>query len=77
MCPYFVTEYVFKSPKFKKEVFLNSKLARYYTDNSGELKTLGDIVVREDLAATLDKIAEKGSSVFYTGSVADDIVKEV
>ena len=68
---------VFNSPKFRSEAFMDSKLAKYYTQTDGTLKQEGDKIVRSDLAATLDKIASGGSSTFYHGSVADDIVKEV
>lgn len=69
--------FVFKSPKFKKEVFLQSKLAPFYTNLDKTLKKEGDTIVRLDLADTLDKIAAEGSDSFYNGAIADSIVKEV
>lgn len=71
------TDTVFRSPKFKKEAFMQSKLAPFYTNLDKSFKKEGDIVVRPDLADTLDKIAEDGSNSFYQGSLADSIVKEV
>ncbi|XP_060577711.1 glutathione hydrolase 7-like, partial [Ruditapes philippinarum] len=71
------TEMVFKSPKFRRSAFIDSKLAKYYIQTDGSLKQEGDIIKRPDLAATLDKIASEGSNIFYHGSIADDIVKEI
>ena len=42
-----------------------------------ELYGEGDIMKRPKLARTLRKIAEEGPDVFYTGTLADQIVKEI
>lgn len=70
-------DFVFKSPKFKKDAFMQSKLAPFYTNLDNTLKKEGDTIVRLDLADTLDKIAAEGSDSFYNGLIADSIVKEV
>lgn len=71
------TEMVFNHPNFKKAAFMQSKLKRFYVYPDGELKIEGDIIMRPDLAQTLDEIAEKGSDVFYKGHIANDIVSEI
>ena len=55
---------------------MKSRLAPFYTRNGKPLKA-GDLIVREDLAATLDRIAEKGADEFYRGSLAEDIQEAV
>lgn len=37
----------------------------------------GDIITMPKLADTLELIAEKGASVFYTGPLADNIVADI
>jgi len=41
------------------------------------LKKEGDIVVREDLAASLELIADQGPGAFYRGTIADRIVVDM
>jgi gamma-glutamyltranspeptidase/glutathione hydrolase len=41
------------------------------------LKEKGDLVVREDLAASLELIAIHGSDVFYRGVIADRIIEDM
>lgn len=43
----------------------------------GSVPPLGTIIVQENLAKTLEAIAEKGRDAFYKGKVADAIVKTV
>lgn len=50
--------------------------ATFYTED-GKTPLLGTKVVQENLAKTLELIAEKGSDGFYAGKVADAIVKTV
>lgn len=70
------TENVFKDSKFELEKFMASRLAAFYTSGN-KTKKAGDIIMRKDLAATLDRIAENGADEFYTGALADDIQKEI
>ena len=44
---------------------------------TNELYGAGDVMKRPKLARTLRKIAEQGPEVFYTGTLADQIVKEI
>ena len=55
---------------------MKTRLGPFYTRNGKPLKA-GDLIVREDLAATLDRIAEKGADEFYRGSLAEDIQEAV
>jgi gamma-glutamyltranspeptidase/glutathione hydrolase len=48
----------------------------FYT-KEGKTPLLGTIIYQENLAKTLEHIADKGSDGFYTGKVADAIVKTV
>lgn len=50
--------------------------AWYYYDN-GTVKSEGDLVQRPLFAGVLEQIASKGPSVFYNGTIANEIVKEV
>jgi gamma-glutamyltranspeptidase/glutathione hydrolase len=43
----------------------------------GSVPNLGTMIVQENLAKTLELIADKGRDAFYTGKVADAIVKSV
>ena len=47
----------------------------YQTD--GTAKPVGTIIKNPDFAATLQSIAEKGADAFYTGPIAEDIVRAV
>jgi len=68
---------VLKSHKFDMDAFMQSKLAEFYLRDDGNMKEEGELIVRSDLAATLDKIAEGGESAFYTGDIAGSIVEAV
>lgn len=59
------------------DAFMRSKLAEFYMRDDGNMKEEGELIVRADLAATLDKIAEGGESAFYTGDIAGSIVEAV
>jgi gamma-glutamyltranspeptidase len=52
-----------------RELFINKATNKLYA--------AGDIMKRPKLAATLKIIAEKGANAFYTGELADKIVKEI
>ncbi|CAF4311079.1 unnamed protein product, partial [Rotaria sp. Silwood2] len=45
--------------------------------NTNELYGAGDLMKRPKLARTLEIIAEQGANAFYTGELADKIVKEI
>ncbi|MBM6592978.1 gamma-glutamyltransferase [Microvirga pudoricolor] len=62
-----------------QEKFLqNDPLARaQYYDQDGKPKAVGTVLKSPDFARTLRAIADKGSSAFYEGAVAEDIVSTV
>ncbi|HEV8129831.1 MAG TPA: gamma-glutamyltransferase [Acidobacteriota bacterium] len=58
------------------------KLGRFHESkrvflNNGNFFNEGDLLVQQDLAATLRRIAEQGPTGFYEGPVAEAIVKEM
>jgi len=50
---------------------------RYFYKEGGEPYQPGEILVQEDLAATLELIAEEGPDAFYRGAIAEMIVAEM
>lgn len=58
------------------EVSGMEELAYYYLDDGFPLE-VGSTVTNEDLAKTLELIAENGASVFYEGEIADAIINAV
>lgn len=55
----------------------DARARAYFYDESGEPRAVGSTLKSPAMAATLRAIAEKGSSVFYEGPIADDIVATV
>ena len=51
--------------------------AALYLDADGNPWAEGTVIVNEDLANTLERIAAEGTSVFYEGEIAEDIVDAV
>jgi gamma-glutamyltranspeptidase/glutathione hydrolase len=49
----------------------------YFFDANGVPKKPGDLLVQEDLARTLELIADKGPEVFYRGEIAEKIAAEM
>ncbi|XP_042277867.1 gamma-glutamyltransferase 5a [Thunnus maccoyii] len=52
-------------------------LRKLYSDKDGNLLKTGDIVKFEKLADTLQMIANDGADVFYTGKIADDLIRDI
>jgi len=52
-------------------------ISAYYLDEFGLAPEVGSTITNEDLAKTLELIAEGGSEVFYKGEIADAIVDAV
>lgn len=44
---------------------------------NGNLLKTGDIIKYEKLADTLEMIADRGADVFYTGRIAEDLIRDV
>ena len=51
--------------------------AKIYTNGKGELLDEGDVLVNEDLARSLERIAEEGPQTFYRGSMAEEIILDL
>ncbi|XP_054906901.1 gamma-glutamyltransferase 5a [Poeciliopsis prolifica] len=52
-------------------------LRKLYSDENGNLLKTGDVIKYEKLADTLELIANKGADAFYSGRVAEDLVRDV
>lgn len=50
---------------------------KLYTDKNGNLLQAGDIVKFEKLADTLEIIANHGADSFYTGKIAEDLIRDI
>uniref|UniRef100_A0A3Q1J5P1 Uncharacterized protein n=1 Tax=Anabas testudineus TaxID=64144 RepID=A0A3Q1J5P1_ANATE len=50
---------------------------KLYTDKNGNLLKTGDIVKFEKLADTLEMIANHGADAFYTGTIAENLVRDI
>lgn len=61
----------------KNLLLLDPEAKKTFFNEKGEVPPLGAKVIQENLAKTLEIIAEKGSNGFYRGKVADKIVKTI
>ncbi|XP_045891295.1 gamma-glutamyltransferase 5a isoform X2 [Micropterus dolomieu] len=52
-------------------------LRKLYSDKNGNLLKTGDIVKFEKLADTLETIANHGADAFYTGRIAEDLIRDI
>ncbi|KAM7391680.1 hypothetical protein PAMP_022348 [Pampus punctatissimus] len=52
-------------------------LRKLYSDKNGNLLKVGDIVKFEKLADTLEMIANHGADAFYTGKIAEDLIRDI
>ncbi|XP_075960812.1 gamma-glutamyltransferase 5a [Anarhichas minor] len=52
-------------------------LRELYTDKNGNFMKTGDIVKFEKLADTLEIIANQGADAFYTGRIAEDLIRDI
>ncbi|XP_035514534.1 gamma-glutamyltransferase 5a [Morone saxatilis] len=52
-------------------------LRKLYSDKDGNLLKTGDTVKFEKLADTLEKIATQGAGAFYSGRIAEDLIRDV
>lgn len=62
-----------------RKILLSSdeEAKRTFLMSDGSVPKLGTLIVQENLAKTLELIAEKGRDAFYTGPVAEAIVKTI
>jgi len=64
--------------RFKREAMLRSPdAAKVFLTADGAVPELGFIIKQPDLANTLEAIAAQGAKGFYTGRVAEDLVRGV
>jgi len=64
--------------RFKRETMVSSPdAAKVFLTADGAVPELGFIIKQPDLANTLEAIAAQGSKGFYTGRVAEDLVRGV
>ncbi|MDQ6692053.1 MAG: gamma-glutamyltransferase, partial [Candidatus Dormibacteraeota bacterium] len=54
----------------------NTAAARRIYTNDGQLKALGELLVQEDYASTLEVLAKSGPESFYQGEIAEAIVAD-
>ncbi|KAF7668995.1 hypothetical protein LDENG_00262200 [Lucifuga dentata] len=52
-------------------------LRKLYADKNGNLLKTGDIVKFEKLAETLEMIANQGADAFYTGRIAEALIRDI
>ncbi|XP_023249936.1 glutathione hydrolase 5 proenzyme-like [Seriola lalandi dorsalis] len=52
-------------------------LRKLYSDEEGNLLKTGDIVKFEKLAETFEMIANHGADAFYTGRIAEDLIRDI
>ncbi|XP_071338345.1 gamma-glutamyltransferase 5a isoform X2 [Trachinotus anak] len=52
-------------------------LRKLYSDEDGNLLKTGDIVKFEKLADTFEMIANHGADAFYTGKIAEDLIRDI
>lgn len=50
---------------------------KLFSDKNGNLLKTGDIVKFEKLADTLEMIANDGADAFYTGRIAEDLIRDI
>lgn len=63
---------------YKRERLMRSPdAAKVFLTADGQVPELGAIIKQPELAATLEALADKGSSGFYSGRVAQDLVNGV
>ena len=66
------TEQLGRTANRERNAFSATGRAVYFHED-GRLKGLGERVVNPDLARTLERIAESGADIFYTGEIAEEI----
>ncbi|KAM4616089.1 gamma-glutamyltransferase 5a [Polymixia lowei] len=52
-------------------------LNKLFSDENGNLLKAGDTVRFEQLANTLEMVADQGADAFYTGKIAEDLIRDI
>uniref|UniRef100_A0A8C5DAT9 Glutathione hydrolase 5 proenzyme-like n=1 Tax=Gouania willdenowi TaxID=441366 RepID=A0A8C5DAT9_GOUWI len=52
-------------------------LRRLFSDTDGNLLKTGDVIRFEKLADTLEEIANHGAEAFYSGRIAEDLIRDI
>ncbi|CAL8343319.1 unnamed protein product [Lota lota] len=56
---------------------INCSLCKLYLDKNGNLLKAGDIMKFEKLADTLEIVANQGADAFYTGKIAEALIRDL
>ncbi|XP_049435354.1 gamma-glutamyltransferase 5a [Epinephelus fuscoguttatus] len=56
---------------------MTQPLRKLFSDKNGNLLKAGDIIKFEKLADTLETIAKHGPGAFYTGRIAEDLIRDI
>jgi gamma-glutamyltranspeptidase / glutathione hydrolase len=62
--------------KILEPIILSSGESRKIYAPNGKLKTAGEVLVMRDLAVSLTELAAKGAEYFYSGEIAQKLVKD-
>ena len=71
-----VSDYFVRSVKRRQEVILNNPAAKAIFTRNGEFYQPGEVLIQQDLATTLKRIAEDPNS-FYRGEIAESIAADM
>lgn len=63
--------------EFRKRIYVTPASAKIYTKGPAELYEEGDLLISEDMARSLERIAEEGPEVFYKGEIAQAISQDM
>jgi len=72
-----VTEHYQKLAQFRLDVLRSYSTSQAIFLKNGQIPALGEMIIQTDLANTLQQIANQGRDGFYTGKIADKLVKNV
>ncbi|MBL4762504.1 MAG: gamma-glutamyltransferase [Gammaproteobacteria bacterium] len=72
-----VDEHYRRMARFRKDALLASTSAAKIFLRDGQIPDVGDVIIQEDLAKTLEEMAKHGAAGFYRGAVAQQLVDAV
>ncbi len=61
----------------KEKLYRDAEARKIFFDEAGETLKVGDLLVQEDLAWSLEQIAEHGADAFYKGEIARRIAADM